>query len=387
VDAVERYILLGLRLGRHVDGLVDAYFGPPELAASVGAEELAEPAALVADADALLADVPPDTWLHDQVRGLRTYSGVLAGERLSYSEEVEGCYGVRPERTPEAEFEAAHAELDELLPGTGALAGRYERWRESQFVSAEHIPAVAEALVAELRGLTEKLVGLPAGESLQLEPVTDEPWSAFNYYLGDLRSRIAMNVELPMTGWELVELLAHEAYPGHHTEHAWKEHLLVGEQGLLEESILLVPVPQAVVTEGIAETGMDLLDANANARLGSLLGDHGIGVDFESARAVGKAREALRGVGLNVALLIHEDGIGREEAVEYAARWRAVAPEYAASSVRFVTDPTWRAFVVTYSAGRDLCRSFHRGDVGRFRCLLTEQVRVRDLQAGVSSGA
>jgi len=27
---VERYLLLGLRLGRHVDGLVDAYYGPPE---------------------------------------------------------------------------------------------------------------------------------------------------------------------------------------------------------------------------------------------------------------------------------------------------------------------------------------------------------------------
>jgi hypothetical protein len=28
----ERYVRLGLQLGRHVDGLVDAYFGPPELA-------------------------------------------------------------------------------------------------------------------------------------------------------------------------------------------------------------------------------------------------------------------------------------------------------------------------------------------------------------------
>ena len=32
-DLVERYLALGLRLGRHVDGFVDAYYGPPELAA------------------------------------------------------------------------------------------------------------------------------------------------------------------------------------------------------------------------------------------------------------------------------------------------------------------------------------------------------------------
>ena len=25
----ERYLELGLRLGKHVDGLVDAYYGPP----------------------------------------------------------------------------------------------------------------------------------------------------------------------------------------------------------------------------------------------------------------------------------------------------------------------------------------------------------------------
>jgi len=46
---------------------------------------------------------------------LRTYAGVLAGEEIPYSDEVERCYGVRPVKTPEARYEAVHAELDELL--------------------------------------------------------------------------------------------------------------------------------------------------------------------------------------------------------------------------------------------------------------------------------
>ena len=41
---------------------------------------------------------------------------------------------------------------------------------------------------------------LPAGEGLELEAVTDEPWWAFNYYLGDLRSRVVLNVDVPTTG-------------------------------------------------------------------------------------------------------------------------------------------------------------------------------------------
>ena len=44
---VERYLELCLRLGRHIDGLVDAYYGPAEISERVDAEELRDPAALV----------------------------------------------------------------------------------------------------------------------------------------------------------------------------------------------------------------------------------------------------------------------------------------------------------------------------------------------------
>jgi len=33
---VDRYLTLGLHLGRHIDGLVDAYYGPPSLAEAAG---------------------------------------------------------------------------------------------------------------------------------------------------------------------------------------------------------------------------------------------------------------------------------------------------------------------------------------------------------------
>ena len=75
----ESYLLLGLRLGRHVDGLVDAYFGPPELAEEANAGEPVPPEELAAEADALLA-VVEDGWLADLLRGVRTYAGVLAGD-------------------------------------------------------------------------------------------------------------------------------------------------------------------------------------------------------------------------------------------------------------------------------------------------------------------
>ena len=60
-----------------------------------------------------------------------------------------------------------------------------------------------------------------------------------------------------------------------------------------------------------------------------------------------------------------------------------MTPEQAVQSVRFVTDPTWRAYAITYSAGRDLCRAYTGGDPARFRTLLTEHVRVSELSSAV----
>jgi hypothetical protein len=177
--AAERYLELGLQLGRHVDGLVDAYFGPPELAAAVAAAPPADPAVLVAAATSLRDDLA-DGWPRDQVAGLRTYAGVLAGESRSYADEVEGCYGVRPVRTPESEFAAAHARLDELLPGAGPLADRYSGWRDSMLVPPEPIESTVTAVMDAARAWTRSLVELPPRDEVEVEFVRDVPWMGFD---------------------------------------------------------------------------------------------------------------------------------------------------------------------------------------------------------------
>jgi hypothetical protein len=387
MSAAEDYILLGLRLGRHVDGLVDAYYGPEELKEQVDTEPLTQAAALVADADALLGGLE-DGWLRDQAGGLRTYAGVLAREELTYSDEVEGCYGVRPQRVDTEVYEAVHEQLDELLPGAGDLAERYEAWREAKNVPEEKVVPAVRDVVEALGDRVADLVELPEGEGLVVEEARDEPWWAFNYYLGGLRSRVVVNVDTPDICDDLVELAAHEVYPGHHTEHAVKEQLFIRERGELEESIQLVPTPAALLQEGVAETGPEVvLDDEILARLAELLRGHGLEYDYEAERAIRVARRPLRRLGLDAALMIHEDGAPTDEARAHLERWGLVTPEHAAQTVRFVTDPTWRAYVINYSAGGELCRTWVGGDPARFVRLLTEHMRVSDLLLGVSSGS
>ena len=336
---------------------------------------------LVEEADALVA-ATADGWLRDQLEALRTYAGVLAGEPISYADEVERCYGVRPVRTPDAVYAEAHERLEQLLPGDGSLFARREAWQQRHAVPADRLVPALRDLVADLRARSALAFGLPDGEDLTVEEVRDEPWWAFNYYHGDLASRVVVNADVPTTGPDLVQLAAHEAYPGHHLEHVWKERLLVREGGLLEESIFLVPTAQALVSEGIAETGIDvLLDEDGRAEMQALLASHGLGYDAEAAHELGSAFESLRTLGLDAALMIHEEGRPPEEAQAHIERWGLRTPEQAAHEISFVTDPTWRAYAITYSAGRDLCRRYVRGDRARFRRLLTEQVRVRDLLA------
>lgn len=377
----ERYLVLELRLGKHVDGLVDSYYGPPELKQQVDAKETLPAAHLASDADAL-RDELPDGWLRDQVRGCATYARVLAGDELSYSDEVEGCYGVRPSKVSEDVYAEVHAGLDELYPGEGSLRERRNAWRDVHLVSGDLAVPVLRDLLPLLRRRTEEvLVGLPAGDEVLLEAVTDEPWWAFNYYLGELRSRVVLNVDVPTTGSDLIHLAGHEVFPGHHTEHAVKEQLLMREQGKIEEGIQLVPTPQAVLSEGIAETGAELiLDDAAKEEAYAILRRHGATlVDPALSERISKAGEGLRTVGLDAALMIHEEDASVAEAEAYLETWGLSTPEQAKHSVSFVTDPTWRAYVITYSAGRDLCRAYVNGDPALFRTLLTEPVRIGEL--------
>jgi hypothetical protein len=374
----EDYIRLGLRLGRHVDGLVDSYYGPPELKQEVDAEPLREPAALVADAATLLDST--DGWLRHQVVGLETVARKLAGEEIPYADEVERCYGVRPGRMPESEFEAAHRELDRILPGDGALAERYQAWREGDPLPPERLRPALEALVAELRRRTLEMFGLPEGEAGELDYVTDEPWSAYNYYLGELRSRVAVNTDVDMNASFVGGLMAHELYPGHHTEHVWKEQRLVREQGRLEESILMIGAPQSLIAEGLAELGYEILLGDLDTFTAETLAPLGIECDAELGRAVRAAREPLSYAFGNAAQLVHEDGVSGDEAREYLMRWGLVSERRAEHNVGFINHPVWRSYVTTYADGYRVCRDWVGGDPARFKRLLTEQLSPADLR-------
>jgi hypothetical protein len=384
VSVDERYVELCLRLGRHVDGLVDAYYGDPAVGERIDAETLSEPGSLAEDAARLRAelaglDEQRRRWLHAQLVGLETVARKLAGEEFAFADEVERCYGVRPRRTPEDEINSAHAGLDAALQGSGSLAERYRHWREAQTVPRDRLGAVLSDIVEELRARTSELVGLPDGESYELQLVTDEPWAAYNYYEGSLRSRIAVNTDVPMATNFLTELMAHELYPGHQTEHAWKEQLLYREGGQPESSVLMIGTPESLIAEGIAGLAASMVLEDEDAFAAEMLGRHGIDYDADLSRAVRAVRRPLARASDNTAMMLYEDGATEDEALEYLKDRALMSDRRASQAMKFIVDPIWRSYITTYEDGYKLCKTWVDGDPARFKRLLTEQLTPGDL--------
>ncbi len=381
MDLIEDYLSLGLALGRHIDGFVDYYYGPPALAERAASAPPEAPDALADRARRLLADLDGDgeldpgrrRWLAAQVRGLFTTARKLAGEPLGYLDEIEACYGVRPGLVDEEELDGAHRRLEAVLPGSGPLAERYTTWREAQVVPPDRLSGVVHALAEDFRSRTAAGFGLPEGERVDFELVRDQPWSGFNYYLGGLRSRVAINTDLPVLSLAVGHLVAHEAYPGHHTEHCRKEVGLVGRRRHLEESIALVGTPQCLIAEGLADLGLEVI---CGVRPEPVIEEHlkplGVPYDAELAGVVSEAAESLGSVRGNAAIGIHERGWSFDQAASYIERWALTTPARARKSVEFLVDPTWRAYPFCYIDGVRLCRQFVGGEPARFERLITE---------------
>jgi hypothetical protein len=179
--------------------------------------------------------------------------------------------------------------------------------------------------------------------------------------------------------------VAHEAYPGHHTEHSRKEVGLVRRRDLQEETIFLVGTPQCLLAEGLADLGLEVVVPGGAAARAAVAAEHlrplGVPFDPEVVATVGEAADGLGRARGNVALLLHEEGADEDDAVAYAERWLLQSRPRARKLVSFLTDPTWRAYMTCYVEGLPLCRRFVDGDPARFERLITEQLTPDQLAA------
>lgn len=391
------YLLLALRLDQRITGLVDGYYGPAALKAQVDMEQGRSSVRLRQDVQALrdrvvteIADEDRRAWLDAQLLALDAQAAALAGDPLPYEEHVARCIGFAPPRHADAEFAAARAIIEATLPGDAPLADRLDAWDRDLEIEVDRLPAVIDWLVGRFRDRAAGDFGLPDGEDLRIRLVTGQPWSGYNWFDGGRRSRVDINTDLPVRAPSLVHTVAHETYPGHHLEHAWKEADLVDRAGRMEASILLINTPECLVSEGLADLGtslavppddlVDLFDEAFERASLPIAADPARRREVaERAASLEPARRTLGATRGNAALLLHADGQSRDVVLDYLRDVGGFAPAVAAKRLEFIEHPLWRTYVFVYAEGEALLRRWVDAvppaeRTARFARLLHEQI-------------
>ncbi|HEY5853773.1 MAG TPA: DUF885 domain-containing protein [Aldersonia sp.] len=376
---VREYLLLGLAFDRLEEGFVDAYTGDPELRRQVENAPAPDPRELARRAAALRAELG-STALADEraqfldvhLRALECSARKFAGDDIGFVDEVAAYFDVEIELGDEADYREAHRLMDEVLPAAGAsgatgvsagaseatggsagpgLAARVQAHRKADEIPPERLAECVEAFSSALRDLVRARYPLPETEQVTYEVVGDKPWSGFNYYLGDYQSRVAINSDLRQHMANLPHLIAHESYPGHHTEHCRKEAGLVGD-GQLEQQLFLVNTPQCLMAEGLADHALGaIVGTDWGLWAQEIYADLGLRFDGQRAQALSKASAKLLGVRQDAALLLHDRHADHDEVAAFMQRWSLATPERARQQLRFLSSPLWRAYISTYVEG------------------------------------
>ena len=405
-ELAQRYLLLGMRLDRISPGFVDSYVGPPELAEiargepePLSAELHDEALALRELAENIDGDGPATErrrlWFLGQLRAMSALARRAGGEEIAYIDLVEDLFGIPIQPTPDSDLAAARERIASALPGPGSLHERLAQLRSQLRVDPQLVLAAVEASAARFRIASRRDLQLPRAETIDWQAAHDEPWGAWAGFLGQGRSQIKINVDLPTEVTLIAFLAAHEAYPGHHAEHVVKEQTLIGS-GLGEATMRTMNTPEAVLSEGLADVGREVVmtDGELADELRRIGETAGVGADWATAVIVRRSLNELQAATANAAMLLHRDGRPEREIREYLTEVGATAPDRLDHAMRVLRDPVNRTYVFTYTEGVRLIRPWleMQGQTVGFQRLLSEQlspaVLLGDLQAaGVPTGA
>lgn len=381
--------LLALRLDRLVPGVLDGPVSDAALRRHVADEPAPDPAGLLRQARRLIRDLPGaglpprrERYVAAQLGALECRARVVAGEHVPYVGQVLACYGVAPRAGDPDAYRQAHRLLGRLLPGTGALAGRMADHRDRDRIPTQRLGAAVHAMTAEMRRRTDEVVALPAGEAVEHDVVADRPWTAFTCHLGGRRSRITVSGGSRLRRGQLLPLVVHEAYPGHHTQYC-RAAEAAGDHP--ELALRLVHSPQGLLAEGAADAALDVLPGPGwGAVAQRVLAGVGLDMDGALAEQVEPALTMLGRVRQDAALMRHRDGADPDEVAAYLSRWLVVDDGRARRMLSFLDHPQWRCYATTYAEGRPLVAAWlarpGTDPTANLRSLLDEPLTPADLQ-------
>lgn len=370
----ENYVKLALQIGKYDTDFVDTYFGPDNLKPKDDNsvfnqsvfEELKKKVDDLLDQMETLVEFPANkieimrySYLYKQLLACKTKIYMLNGMELTFSEELNALYDIEDDYKDEKYFDNFLNQLDSILPGQGDINQRYISFREQFVVPENKLKIVFNTAINECRKRTNKFIKLPTTEKFEIQFVKNKPWSAYNWFKGNSFSLIEINTDLPIYVDRIVDLAAHEGYPGHHVHHSMMEWHLYKKRNWIEFSIYLLFSPQSVIAEGIASYGPELLFPD-NERIKfekqfifpqAELDTSKVDLYYEVMNIVNQLNPSVITATKN-----YLDGIWDEsKTIKWLQKYNLRTEDSAKKLLEFIK--RYRAYVANYSVGYNLVKS------------------------------
>jgi len=368
----EDFLLLALRINKHINGYVDFYYGPEKIRQNVDNESLTSPNRLLKDSFLLIQhlgkqgfDKRRERYIVKIITAMRTSIELLNGIEISLEDQFLKIYDVALPPANELELKNLKSEFDKAYEGRGSLEERMANLRVTRSVPEPKVLNLIERAFDIVRKQTNRLFTnlLPEEEHISIELVekTNEEikWSFYNWYLGNYCSRIEVNPKHTMYWTSFLSAASHEGYPGHHTEFVLNEKKLFHEMNQFEHSVLILHSPKMIISEGMANLANSILYSNresAEIGLREFCTDISKEASFENIILQDKLRPKIPIFWYNFAYHAVVDKYSEEELIQYAKNVEIFDEAVLKMELKRLSNPAYSKNAFLYNLGTNVLK-------------------------------
>ena len=393
----ESFLLLALRIDRHIKGYVDFYFGPEKLRQIVNYESLIAPNTLLKDSNNLISQLTAQGFNKERERyikklivAMKTSIEILQGSKIPIKDQFIKLYDIELQPAKETELNNLKDDYEEAYKGSGSLEERMARLRITRKVPKSKVFQFFKKATDITEKRTRELFIdlLPRNERVIINLIDNNSsekvkWNCYNGYLGNFISRIDVNPNYQMYWTVFLSLSSHEAYPGHHTEFVVKEERLYRELNQFEHSILIYKSPKLLVSEGIANKALSVIFPNqvvAEIGLNQFCSNPLKEVSVEELELQDRVKAKLPVFWYNFAYHALVDKYSKNELMRYGRNFEIFSDEDLISEIERMKNPAFSNNAFMYYLGNNILQKY--GDVlstKDFRNLLINPILPSDL--------
>lgn len=389
----KNYLRLALRIGKHINNYVDAYFGPLNLLKVVNNEKKRSPKTLLKDLAHLRSTVENQgftkkrvSFLQKMLLAMETTIRLQNRNHISYLDKVRRLFDIEPTLLDDSHFYQIAEDLSEAYQGTGTLEEKMNKVRKRRKIPKREVLPVFHRSITYVAERTKKLFAnlLPKEELTTINKVRNIFYGIKNWYLGNFKSRIDINLDHAYYWTSVFRLAAHEGYPGHHVEQTLKDWYLYQTKGMFEHCICLIPSPKRVIYEGIGDLALNVLfsyEEGARKAFKLLCPHPSKEDDIESFSNQWRAACKTNGLWTNLSYHAHVNGWSKEKLIHYGTQFGYHTKQEISTYLDFILNPLTQTYAFCYSSGQRLIeKKFgEHPSPEDFKMLLTKPILPSDL--------